>query len=439
MPETDRDMTVWLAAQLAQPWTAERVSSALTSDVLKQVESKWSMIEPPVKLRVMLALVSSKRGTGKAANWDSIESLLNVAGQDQDEWVSVIANIVKTVTRNGSTPAIQHAQFKSMCTDVAEKLSKVPSAAMRDLPPLESLYISGEGDGDDPSMGQREHAHFKERTPFKAEGFGLGTISVEAAMADEEAQAPKRQPDSGPTRIFSKAITPRDRDSTWGSSGPNLADYARQERKVVVEEADEEDLGDDVETNQPSKRKRSALMPAKREKHADGEGGRAKKAKGAAHAAAAARHEADEDSEEEANSGPAPFSEAGADAAYEAPPYSYGNPEDQGGYAGGAGGSMDEEEQEIQPPPQPPQRVEGMEEWKKKLTSVAGLIELVQTSALGMGEQTAIVDFIQGKKQNPFGDGQEERTYVIREEKTSSGSTTINFTMSYVSGQWKVS
>lgn len=36
-----------------------------------------------------------------------------------------------------------------------------------------------------------------------------------------------------------------------------------------------------------------------------------------------------------------------------------------------------------------------MNEWKDKLKSIQGLIELVKTSALSRGEITAIVDFIQ--------------------------------------------
>lgn len=46
---------------------------------------------------------------------------------------------------------------------------------------------------------------------------------------------------------------------------------------------------------------------------------------------------------------------------------------------------------------------------------------------------------LQGKKQNPFGDGQDERSYVIRQASAGNTITSICFFMSYINGQWKVS
>jgi hypothetical protein len=51
---------------------------------------------------------------------------------------------------------------------------------------------------------------------------------------------------------------------------------------------------------------------------------------------------------------------------------------------------------------------------------------------------TAVVDFIQGNKVNPFADGVNERRYIIREETVEGVTTSISFVMNYGDGKWSV-
>jgi hypothetical protein len=48
---TDRDWSVWVAERLGTQWTSDRIFPHLKPEVLAQVEGKWDVMEPLVKVR----------------------------------------------------------------------------------------------------------------------------------------------------------------------------------------------------------------------------------------------------------------------------------------------------------------------------------------------------------------------------------------------------
>ena len=141
----DRDWSVWLEDRLSDPWTADRVATALNSDVLQQVGAKWASMTPPVKMRVMLAMIGARKGQDpKIAN--EFNKLLSLAASDEDEWVVVIGSMLRDlmVSERIVAPTNEGEPGAAIYTSSLEAVRGILSQSwIMDLEPLESLYLGG--------------------------------------------------------------------------------------------------------------------------------------------------------------------------------------------------------------------------------------------------------------------------------------------------------
>jgi hypothetical protein len=140
----DRDWSVWLEDRLSDPWTADRVATALNSDVLQQVGAKWASMTSPVKMRVMLAMIGARKGDPKIA--DEFKKLLLLAANDEDEWVVVIGSMLRDlmVSERIVAPTNEGEPGAAIYTSSLEAIRSILSQTwVMDLEPLESLYLGG--------------------------------------------------------------------------------------------------------------------------------------------------------------------------------------------------------------------------------------------------------------------------------------------------------
>ena len=139
----ERDWCVWLEDRLSDPWTADRVATSLNADVLLQVAAKWASMTSPVKMRVMLAMVGSRRGPDPKVT-EAFKSLLSLAAQDEDEWVVVIGSMLRDLMTSERivAPTNEEEPGGAIYLSSLEAVRGVVSESwIMDLQPLESLYL----------------------------------------------------------------------------------------------------------------------------------------------------------------------------------------------------------------------------------------------------------------------------------------------------------
>jgi hypothetical protein len=363
-------------------------------------------MEPHVKLRVMLAVLGVKRAEEQKELWDAFSHLLTTATEDTDDWcfpthiipitnthdphrhaghsptcgwiihsqlcersdlagvsspflalctfpirrrrVSVMALVIKGITPQGGSSEATHSAYAGCCAEIRKLLAALPPGALSDLPPLDSLYISGPNPNGEGGP-QCRNPHFVDRAPFVPTEYGLG--SVTAAAASGAANEPQhKEVKKAPTLTaglartgLAKASTPRSRDGMGGSWGGGGSTEGR-ERKVVVEEAEEDDEGGfhEVAGAGGGKRRR-------------GKGGGEPKAKRGRKPAAdavpqpAQTHAGEEEEDDDGgNSGPAPFGEDSSTSHMaNLPPAGYSDT--SGGGGGGGGGGSPPAEAPVDP------------------------------------------------------------------------------------------
>jgi hypothetical protein len=139
----DRDWSVWLEDRLSDPWTADRVASSLNADVLQQVAAKWASMTSPVKMRVMLAMVGSRRGPDPKVT-EAFKNLLSLAASDEDEWVVVTGAMLRDLMTSERivAPTNEEEPGGAIYLSTLEAIRSVLSQSwVMDLQPLESLYL----------------------------------------------------------------------------------------------------------------------------------------------------------------------------------------------------------------------------------------------------------------------------------------------------------
>ena len=190
----DRDWSVWLEDRLSDPWTADRVATALNSDVLQQVGAKWASMTSPVKMRVMLAMIGARKGQDpKIAN--EFKKLLSLAANDEDEWVVVIGSMLRDlmVSERIVAPTNEGEPGAAIYTSSLEAVRNILSQTwIMDLEPLESLYLGWCIHGvmtrlgnlfavtcvlstDSPEDTVEEQRHFQPRKPLNRMEYGIKT------------------------------------------------------------------------------------------------------------------------------------------------------------------------------------------------------------------------------------------------------------------------
>lgn len=144
--------------KLSDPWSAEKGAHNLTVDTIRDVKEHFNYLEPAVKARVLLSLLSVKRHQATQIK-EGMAQLLERAVLDDDPWVQMIAGALASYPEDASLqlhPA--HAASESLLEAVASKVAEAADAnpSKADVPALEALYL-------DPSVApslKTAHEHF---------------------------------------------------------------------------------------------------------------------------------------------------------------------------------------------------------------------------------------------------------------------------------------
>ena len=457
MAEDERDWSVFVGERLSAPWTADRAGPALMPEHLRQVAGKWFTIASQVKVRLLLAVVAARRLDAPAANraaFDSaLQELMAKISDDDDEWVVLIGTLLKDVTADGCLQAdLDHPKLQDISAAIASTL-ELPGAeaTLRSLPSLGARYLPspprtpGACSEEEEEQARAAHCARPNREEFLKHLETRGLRDVDVTLVREE---------QGPTTLFetsgaagggggAKALVFEKKTNSFrGLMHQTSMDAAdklqsqRSQRRVLVEDNDE-DSGEENLAGAGGKRKATAARTKGKV-----EGRLGKKARGGA----------------EVEEGGVPSSTIADDAGSMPFPGGIGAENDVDGQGAqtsleaergslhGEGaedvGSISTQTSTQTSSDEPGSAKKTIDEWKKMLKSVQGLVEIVQTapaSLLSEMDKSAIRDFVAGKKDNPWENKPTERSFKLREQLLEGKMESIVLGVNYETGAWKVS
>jgi hypothetical protein len=119
----ERDVRLWLHNKLEEPWSSSKISSFITSDILKLISQKFNVLDPVIKIRILFSLLIVRKYLFKELEKE-IEQIIQLGLTDDDEWVRVISSLLITFPSKG-TIAYQEIQknenFRKLFDDVSKK------------------------------------------------------------------------------------------------------------------------------------------------------------------------------------------------------------------------------------------------------------------------------------------------------------------------------
>lgn len=90
------DIEIWLNNKLEGAWSSEKISSLLAPATLEAAKTRFSFLDTSIKLKLLFSFVT----LGKRMREDldaHVKGILNLASQDDDEWVEVISKLFATL------------------------------------------------------------------------------------------------------------------------------------------------------------------------------------------------------------------------------------------------------------------------------------------------------------------------------------------------------
>jgi hypothetical protein len=91
------DVTLWLTNKLEDPWSSEKISSSLSTEILQSVKLKFSLLESSIKIRLLFSFLSLRKKAISEMEKE-IMDILQLGKEDEDEWVRVVANLLNSIT-----------------------------------------------------------------------------------------------------------------------------------------------------------------------------------------------------------------------------------------------------------------------------------------------------------------------------------------------------
>ncbi|XP_047110959.1 negative elongation factor A-like isoform X1 [Schistocerca piceifrons] len=125
----DSDTSLWLHNKLGtsnDSWTGGSITSQLNPEVLKNIKDCFPDLQTQVKLKLLLSFFHIPRRN--VDEWSSeLEAILEVAQGDSEQWVSMLAEIMKTFPATGSlnTEIGENEENKRIFTDLVNDLRKL--------------------------------------------------------------------------------------------------------------------------------------------------------------------------------------------------------------------------------------------------------------------------------------------------------------------------
>ncbi|KAG1692374.1 hypothetical protein DVH05_025541 [Phytophthora capsici] len=121
----------WLLQKLRVEWSSREFGALLTPSKLAEARASFPHLETPIKVRLLLSLLSVRRDEAEAAaGKKEVDALLQLADNDAEEWVKVSAGIVKQflVLQADGQPADSylHAQLEATASKVVQTVAVPP-------------------------------------------------------------------------------------------------------------------------------------------------------------------------------------------------------------------------------------------------------------------------------------------------------------------------
>jgi len=120
------DTSLWLHNKLGtsnDSWTGGSIVSQLNSDILKKIRNCFQDLQPQVKLKLLLSFLHI--GRRNLEQWRSeLEDILDVALQDSEPWVSMLADLLSSFPSSGQLNAEVRGEGRKIYMDLMADLKK---------------------------------------------------------------------------------------------------------------------------------------------------------------------------------------------------------------------------------------------------------------------------------------------------------------------------
>ncbi|ENN75261.1 negative elongation factor A [Dendroctonus ponderosae] len=143
----DSDTSLWLHNKLGisnDSWTGGSICSQLNLEVLRNIKECFPDLQTQVKLKLLLSFFHIPRRN--LEEWKSeLEQILDVALQDSELWVAMIADTLKTYPSSGSlnTEIVDVEEVRQIFSDLISDLKKhVKKQNEHTILPMECHYLN---------------------------------------------------------------------------------------------------------------------------------------------------------------------------------------------------------------------------------------------------------------------------------------------------------
>ncbi|KAL1422569.1 hypothetical protein MTO96_021977 [Rhipicephalus appendiculatus] len=140
----DSDTSLWLHNKLGTSndlWSGYSICSQLNQDVLKNIRECFIDLQSQVKLKLLLSFLHIPRRN--VEEWKTeLEDILEVASADSDQWVSMLAELLRSFPGSGTLNfniEENSGVFVDLCNDLRKLVKK---HADKNILPLECLYLN---------------------------------------------------------------------------------------------------------------------------------------------------------------------------------------------------------------------------------------------------------------------------------------------------------
>jgi hypothetical protein len=90
---SERDLSAWLHSKLEEPWSSSKLAPLITKDIMKLIVDRFSLLDPAIKIRVMLAFLTMRKVMIKDMEAELLQ-IYNQGKEDNDEWVRIVASLL---------------------------------------------------------------------------------------------------------------------------------------------------------------------------------------------------------------------------------------------------------------------------------------------------------------------------------------------------------
>jgi hypothetical protein len=137
-------ITIQLSKALASNWSSDGIWPLLDAAYIAQIPTAWGGLEPPVKMRSLLACLGAKPAELQRAE-QALRVLLDEADTDTDEWVLTIAGLVRSRLFGSAKPV---AQLDKIMTSTVSHIASTAQELAAELQQQQLHASSSSKNGD---------------------------------------------------------------------------------------------------------------------------------------------------------------------------------------------------------------------------------------------------------------------------------------------------